>query len=159
MKFKLLFTCFFVAFLSTSSLAQITQTSFHDNGLKAGIRMGANYSSWFGFSLRINTESGSGELILTPENDRIVLTGLLCFQDKIGGSLKRLSYYYGLGAHMGIQSNAVPVIGADAIAGVEYDIPNIPFLVSIDIKPALDLFGDEFGFHWNQGAITIRYTL
>ena len=128
MKLKLLFTCFFVAFLSTSSLAQIAQTSFHDNGLKAGIRMGANYSSWFGFSLRINTESGSGELILTPENDRIVLTGLLCFQDKIGGSLKRLSYYYGLGAHMGIQSNAVPVIGADAIAGVEYDIPNIPFL-------------------------------
>ena len=156
MKLKLLFTCILVAFLSTSSLAQ---TSFKDNGLTAGLRMGANYSSWFGFSLRLNTESGSGELILTPENDRIVLTGLLCFQDEVGGSLKRLSYYYGLGAHVGIQSNAVPVIGADAIAGVEYDIPNLPLFVSIDMKPALDLFGSEFGFHWNQGAITLRYTI
>ena len=151
-----LIPCFLIAILSTSSQAQ---NSFNDKGLTAGFRMGGNYSSWFGFSLRLNTESGSGELILTPENDRIVLTGLLCFQDKIGGSLKRLSYYYGLGTHVGIQSNAVPVIGADAIAGVEYDIPNIPFLVSIDMKPGLDLFGDEFGFHWNQGAITIRYTI
>ena len=77
----------------------------------------------------------------------------------MGGSIDGLSYFYGLGVHAGLQSNAVPVIGADAIAGVEYDIPGFPLLVSLDIKPALDLFGSDFGFNWNQGAITLRYAL
>ena len=136
-----------------------SQSNFENNGLTPGLRMGSNYSTWFGFSLRLNTDDLSGEFILTPENHRITLTGLLAIQENIGGSIDGLSYFYGLGAHAGIQSNAVPLIGADAIAGVEYDIPGLPLLVSLDIKPALDLFGSEFGFNWNQGAITLRYAL
>ena len=141
------------------SLSAISQSDFENNGLTPGLRMGSNYSAWFGFSLRLNTDDLSGEVILTPETDRITLTGLLAIQENMEGSIDGISYFYGLGVHAGIQSNAVPLIGADAIVGVEYDMPSLPLLLSIDIKPALDLFGSDVGFNWNQGAITLRYAL
>ena len=60
---------------------------------------------------------------------------------------------------LGFESNAVPIIGADAIAGLEYAISGSPFMVSLDFKPALDLISSNIGFHWNQGALTVRYAL
>jgi hypothetical protein len=46
-------------------------------------------------------------------------------------------------------------IGIDLILGLEYQIPDIPLTVGIDIKPYIDLFGRTD--HFADGALSLRY--
>lgn len=143
--------------ISIFSIEGFSQSFLKDNGITPGLRIGSNYSTWYGVSGRMSFDSGSFEMILTPANNRLTLTGLVEVHESL--SVDGLSYFYGIGAHAGFESNAVPIIGADAIAGLEYEISGSPFMVSLDFKPALDLISSNIGLHWNQGALTVRYAL
>ena len=81
--------------------------------------------------------------------------------------VERLHWFYGAGAHIGQWNDDYPtlnergtfaVVGLDAIIGLEYDIEDIPFTLSADWKPTLNLTGFP-GFLGFGGALTIRYTL
>lgn len=148
-----------IAMITAFSTFTNAQDLFSDNGITPGLRMGSNYSTWWGFSGRMNFDPGSFEVILTPGNNRFTITGLVAVHEPFSGNIDGLSYFYGLGAHVGLESNAVPIVGADAIAGVEYSFSNVPILISVDMKPALDIISSDLGFHWDQGAITVRYAL
>lgn len=83
-----------------------------------------------------------------------------------------LSLYFGGGAHLRTWSgpgwgwgrgNSYLVgrasyigIGADLIFGAEYKIPDAPFTLSLDLKPAVDII-ESFWFH-GGGGLSVRYT-
>ena len=48
-------------------------------------------------------------------------------------------------------------IGADLIAGIEYKLPDLPFVVGLDYKPFFEVFHGYTGFY-NDAAISLRYT-
>ena len=72
--------------------------------------------------------------------------------------------YYGGGAHfINLRSyvgawagtrTSYNYFGLDGILGVEYEIPDYPLDVSIDIKPELNFSG--YGFGWGS-AFSVRY--
>lgn len=80
----------------------------------------------------------------------------------------RLYWYYGGGGHIGQWDTTFPGIdndpddnrvniGFDGIIGLEYDIKEIPFTISLDWKPSINLTGYS-GF-WGYGAaLSVRYT-
>ncbi len=83
-----------------------------------------------------------------------VLTGLIEKHQTAFGE-KQLQFYYGAGAHIGsiergrryrrfsgddrfYDRNRL-LIGADAIVGIEWSIPEIPFVLGVDLHPRLEL--------------------
>ena len=77
-----------------------------------------------------------------------------------------LNWYYGFGAHIGFwdgdhthwghEDRNYTVIGIDGILGLEYNFREIPINLSLDWKPALNIF-DNNDFWGDQGALSIRY--
>jgi hypothetical protein len=47
------------------------------------------------------------------------------------------------------------IIGADAIIGLEYFFEEIPFQISLDYKPMINLTGG--GWLYNDAALALRY--
>lgn len=78
----------------------------------------------------------------------------------------RLNWYYGVGGHLGFWDGKYyrdynnnlnyTIIGVDGILGLEYNFKDIPFNISIDWKPAINLTGSS-GFYGDGGAISLRY--
>lgn len=78
----------------------------------------------------------------------------------------RLNWYYGFGGHIGFwdgyrnhpwfDDGHYTVIGIDGILGIEYNIDAIPFNISLDYKPALNLIGYT-GFWGDEVALSIRF--
>ncbi len=80
----------------------------------------------------------------------------------------RLNWYYGFGGHIGFwdgysghpwfedSSGSYTVLGIDGILGLEYNIEAIPFNISLDWKPGLNLIGYT-GFWGDEVALSIRY--
>lgn len=48
-------------------------------------------------------------------------------------------------------------IGADLIAGLEYKLPDLPFVIGIDYKPFFEVFNGYTGFY-NDAAVSLRFT-
>jgi hypothetical protein len=97
----------------------------------------------------------------------IRLTGL--YEIHAGAfDVERLSWFYGIGAHVGHGRYGRdrwdryryegPVIGIDGIIGMEYQIREIPFSASLDLKPAIDIIGWGSG-HFGDIALSIRYVI
>lgn len=110
------------------------------------------------------------------------LTGLYEVQKSIK-DFKRVSWYYGIGAHVAFYNagyygyrpynggyydnkgkwhstsykNNYSSFGVDAILGLEYQFLEIPFTLGIDIKPYFD-FTETNNRFWDA-AISIRYVL
>jgi len=76
----------------------------------------------------------------------------------------RLNWYYGFGGHIGFLDDESPwfkegshtVIGIDGIIGIEYNIEPIPFNISLDWKPGLNLIGSTKSWV-DEVALSIRY--
>lgn len=78
----------------------------------------------------------------------------------------RLNWYYGFGGHIGFwdgyrdhpwfEDGTYTVVGIDGILGIEYNIDAIPFNISLDYKPALNLIGYT-GFWGDEVALSIRF--
>lgn len=59
------------------------------------------------------------------------------------------SYYY--------DTNTYLAVGADLIAGLEYKLPDLPFVVGVDYKPFFEVFHGYTGFY-HDAAISLRFT-
>ncbi len=79
----------------------------------------------------------------------------------------RLNWYYGVGGHVGFwddydrhpwfdDDGSHTVVGVDGIIGIEYNIEPIPFNISLDWKPGINLIGYR-GFWADEVALSIRY--
>jgi hypothetical protein len=80
------------------------------------------------------------------------------------GEYPGLNWFWGVGAHVGFWDNnpyyttvdVTPVIGIDAILGLEYTFDEIPLNLSLDILPSFNLIGHT-GWNGINGGLSIRY--
>lgn len=78
----------------------------------------------------------------------------------------RLNWYFGPGAHVGFYNgdhypdgtagDSFITIGVDGIIGIEYNFREAPINLSLDWKPAFNLFG-ETKFWGDGAALSIRF--
>ena len=96
--------------------------------------------------------------------------------------IKNLQFYYGAGAHLGAyrgryyfeevrfrrgkkydyyvnyQDDPTYVaLGADLVLGLEYKMPDLPFVVGVDYKPFFEVFNGYSGFY-SDAAVSLRFT-
>lgn len=98
--------------------------------------------------------------------------------------IKGFQFYYGAGAHLGAyrgryyfedvrfrrgkryevyhvyyaDDRVRPVLGADLVLGLEYKMPDLPFVVSLDYKPFFEVFDGVTGLY-SDAAFSLRFTL
>ena len=123
-------------------------------GLSSGIAYQLMVDEFRGYRGFISFRDGGIQLTGMIESYRPIY---LNFTDKI-------YYYTGMGAHIGFTrwqsgnwlwsdpfryyrqvtwNHVLPVIGLDAIMGIEYRIERIPLTFSLDVKPFFELFGQN----------------
>lgn len=138
-----------------------------------GVRFGA--TSGLTFKHKFNTYN-SMELILGGGGHHYGLTGL--YERNVLTGVNGLGIYFGAGGHIGggyyrtwgyydpyydrvyYRDNYYygPVIGVDAIAGIEYKIPKAPLALSLDMKPYVE-FNRWNGTYFNlDPGLGIKFT-
>lgn len=160
------------ALLLLISISGFTQGPVKAIGLRGGISSGFEYRVFSG-------DLVSYKVLLSTRKQGIQLTGMKEFHVPDAFEFNEdLSFVYGFGAHVGFESWYVdryyddiynndwyrdrktgPVAGLDALAAVEYTIPQIPLVVGIEAKPYFNLFGKNF-FQVQpfDFAFTLKYT-
>ena len=120
-----------------------------------------------GFTIKHFISSNSAiEGIVAGRWGGILITGLYEFDNEF--NTPGLNWYYGAGGHVGIWNTpkhaswwvegdvSSPIIGVDAVLGIEYTFDNFPISISLDWKPAINLIGYT-GVWADSGAFSIRY--
>ena len=148
---KTYFILFLTALISFQTVAQDYRTSL---GLRAGWPYGLTVKH---FMSRSNAVEG----ILASSWQGFVVTALL-ENEHPTKSFPNLSWFWGVGAHIGFcDSNPYvttngSVIGLDGILGLEYTFDEIPLNLSVDLLPSLNIFGST-GWGGIGSALSIRY--
>ncbi|MGV3538938.1 MAG: hypothetical protein ACO1OQ_03960 [Rufibacter sp.] len=146
MKRFLLSTLTFLLFICAPTLAQRYKTA-------AGLRIG---SEEVGVTVQQKIlEKTTLEGMLTAAPREVTATILAERHFPMLG--QRFNYYLGGGVHGGNMKDYGAIYGFDAIAGIEYKINGLPFLLSGDIKPAFHLRHEKW-FNLG-GAFSIRYVI
>ena len=150
--------------LTTLAVAQ-------DSKLDAGLRLGI-MNNFGGITARLAlSESSKIEAVVsTPGFNGLIVTAMYQLHKPLG-DVSNLSWYFGGGLHVGNWSGASSTwngtrwvsrdfaLGIDAIVGVQYNMGSlidIPLLLSLDYKPAYDIFG-YWATNWGGVALSIRY--
>ena len=141
--------------LATGAAAQDYNTGI---GFRTGTSNGLTVKHFLG-------EHSVIEGILATRWQGYNFTGLYQVYDRAFNT-PRLNWFYGFGAHVGSFRGAEHrrfdddeqhlLIGIDGIIGMEYNFTGIPFNISLDWKPAIDIIG---GFYpWgDEVALSVRY--
>ncbi len=148
----------FAALLSLSAAAQQYDKAI---GIRGGLFNGVTYKQ----AISSNTYL---EGIASFRWNGFMVTGLYEITKPIDSNAPGLDWYYGFGAHVGFYDDNEngpwdegdfdgPMIGADGILGMEYTFGEVPVNLSLDWKPAINLFGYD-GFWSDNVALSIRYT-
>ena len=129
-------------------------------GLRGGYSGGITFKHALG-------QASAFEGILSTRYYGLTVTGLYEIH-KPAFNTANLRWYYGAGGHVGfyegryyvgpdnrVYRGQVTTIGIDGILGLEYQIPEIPFLISLDVKPFFDLLAPGPSF-WDAG-LSLRY--
>ncbi|QGY45531.1 hypothetical protein GM418_18195 [Maribellus comscasis] len=112
------------------------------------------------------TDNAALEGILASRWEGFNVTGLYEIH-AVAFDTPRLNWYYGFGGHIGFwdgskndywfdDSDNYTVVGIDGILGIEYNIESIPFNISLDWKPGINLIGYQ-GFWGDEAAISVRF--
>ena len=145
--------------LATAVISNAQQSYSTGIGLRGGLASGATVKHFIGDNTAL-------EGILSTRWRGVIITGLYEIQ-KTAFDTPGLYWFYGVGGHVGFWDDYVghpwfdddagyTVIGIDGILGLEYAFNEIPFNVSIDWKPAVNLTGYS-GFWGDSGALSVRY--
>jgi hypothetical protein len=141
-------------------------------GIRGGLSSGFEYRVFSG-------DFTSYKVLLSTRKQGLQLTGMKEFHtpDAFNIDEEEFTFVYGFGAHAGFESwyrdsyyndiyhtyyrerRSGPVVGLDALAGIEYNIREIPMVVGIEVKPFFNLFGKNF-FQVQpfDFALTVKYT-
>lgn len=138
---------------------------------KTGVGLRAGWSN--GLTVKHFMKQGVAiEGILTTRWRGFLVTGLFEKHGRL--KVNELQWFVGLGGHIGFwnegwrkgsknhpwfdnDKDTYTAIGLDAIIGLEYAFKEIPFSLSLDWKPVINLSGGN-GFWGDEAAISIRYT-
>jgi hypothetical protein len=131
-----------------------------------GIGIRAGYANGLTIKHFVNSNSAL-EGIIASRWKGFQITGLYEIHNRAFNT-ERLNWYYGFGGHIGFwdgdntnkywgdPGESYTVIGIDGILGLEYNFSEIPFNLSVDWKPAFNLYGYN-GFWGDGGALSFRY--
>ncbi|MBI9034376.1 MAG: hypothetical protein JEZ03_07895 [Bacteroidales bacterium] len=140
-----------------------TVSAFSQYHTAIGLRGGSHFS---GITVRhLPGEHLAYEGILSLRyHGGAMATLLLEHQSNTTWGVDGLNWYWGYGAHAGTWDNSDSrlyngdfALGADGILGIEYIVPEIPIVVSLDYHPSINILGP--GFFHNGTAFSIRYIL
>jgi hypothetical protein len=155
---KKLFIVFALFFLiGTAVSAQDYNTGI---GVRGGLWNGLTVKHFIGNNTAI-------EGLLTSRWEGFNITGLYQIHAWRAFDVPRLNWYYGAGAHLGFwegharhpwfsNGQTYTVLGVDGILGLEYNIEQIPFNISLDWKPIFNILGHT-GFWGDEFALSVRY--
>lgn len=130
--------------LTTGAFAQKYSTA-------VGLRVGNGH---YGITAKQRIfRSLAAEGILSAGNQEVIGTLLLQKHFPILG--RGLNVYLGAGAHLGGLKDFGPVMGVDAMIGLEMKIPLLPLVASVDFKPAYHILHEDW-FDANT-AVSVRY--
>ena len=149
----------FIIFLSIVLTGSVkSQDYLNAVGIRAGLSQGITYKHFLS-----TTDAVEG--ILAVRWGGFHITGLY-EKHTTAFDVDQLYFYYGGGAHLGVwDDNTSPwfddnksstVIGIDGIIGLEYVFYEIPFNISLDWKPGLNLIGYT-GFWGDELALSLRF--
>jgi hypothetical protein len=123
---------------------------------RAAIGVRAGETSGVTFKVR-GRNSGSVELLAGLWSDWLNLTAL--YERNVSAfGVNGMNWYYGGGGHVAFSTGTYYnggrrysrgseyALGVDGVVGLEYKIPPIPFAISLDIKPLVEVYrnGDLF---------------
>lgn len=97
----------------------------------------------------------AAEGIFSAGNQEVMGTLLLQKHFPILG--RGFNVYLGAGAHLGGLKDFGPVMGVDAMVGLEMKIPLLPLIASVDFKPAYHMLHEDW-FDANT-AVSVRYII
>ena len=152
---------FMVGFATAPVLSQ------RDYETGIGLRAGVSYGLTVKHFMR---DDRAWEGILTTRWQGFLLTGLYeLHQDAFHTA--NFNFFYGPGIHFGEWSGNIPhhhqwfddennhiAIGIDGIIGLEYTFDEIPFSISLDWKPSLNL-AEHAAFLADEAGFSIRYVI
>jgi hypothetical protein len=151
-----------------------------------GLR-GGGYSSGLTVKHFVGGNGVALEALVTTEyKARGVRLTVLGEKHKAVADVKGLQFYYGAGFHAGsyegryyfsdaryyykgrkgdvylvrdyrFDEETYVAFGADLILGLEYKLPDLPFVVGVDYKPFFDVFNGYTGFY-HDAAVSLRFT-
>lgn len=148
-----------LTFFMIGSVALVNAQDYNTGiGLRAGFSNGLTVKHF------VNNRTAF-EGILSSRWRGFEVTGLVEFHARAFDT-NRLNWYAGFGAHAGFwngdyvkwgnEGEQYSVLGLDGILGLEYNFVEVPLNLSIDWKPAYNLWGYS-GFWADGGALSIRY--
>ena len=141
----------FIAFFACLVLAA-GSVSAQDYQHAAGVRLGVS-SGAFTYKQPINGNAIEAMLWVNWDSG-FALAGLYEWSMPI--ITEGFNLYYGAGVHLGVFSENF-ALGIDAILGIEYKIPSVPFALSLDYKPSLSLLPDV-GVDFVNLGLGIKFT-
>lgn len=146
-------------------------------GLAAGQSLTGNYRTGIGLrtgetsgiTIKFNAQKASSiEIIAGIWSDWLSLTGL--YEKNVPAfNIEGMRWYYGGGGHVAFQTDTFYngryydrgddfALGLDGIVGLEFKIPPIPFAVSLDIKPFLEIYNNGNVFLAIDPGLGIKFT-
>ncbi len=151
--------------LLTFSLFVMTAVAVNAHDYNTGIGVRGGFSNGLTVKHFIGSNSAL-EAFVASRWRGFNITGLYEIHAQAFG-VPRLHWYYGGGGHIGFwnggknhpwfdEGDSHSVIGIDGILGMEYNIQEIPFNISLDWKPAFNLIGYT-GFWGDEIALSIRF--
>lgn len=119
-----------------------------------GVRLGEGMT---GLDVKYNMNASNSIEGIVDFVNGINVVGLYEFNNKLSQSF---NFYYGFGANLGVwngSDNNVLTLGVDGVVGIEYIFPSIPFAISLDYKPFLNILGVT-GFHGTDFGLGLKFT-
>jgi hypothetical protein len=131
-----------------------------------GIRAGETTGVTFKFK---TGGSSSVELLAGFWSDWLNLTAL--YEKNVNAfNVNGMNWYYGAGGHVSFATGSYYndgrrytrgddfALGIDGIVGLEYKIPPIPFALSIDIKPLIEIYRNGDIYAGIDPGIGVKFT-
>ena len=152
---RILYTLVLVCFITVTAVAQDYNTGI---GIRTGTSNGLTVKHFI-------TTNRVLEAIVATRWEGYNFTGLYQVYRQ-AWNVNRLNWFYGVGGHVGSyrgeghrrydNNEQYWLLGIDGIIGMEYNFREIPFNISLDWKPAIDVSG---GFYpWgDEVAFSLRY--
>lgn len=138
---KLLYVYFFIHLAEDTNAQYITGI-----GPRLGFSKGVAVIQYF-----FPRDRGAADFIIANRFGGWGFTALYEVHSKNHGKtieVANVGFFWGAGGHVGIfkgtqykqsDKNRVFEIGLDVIAGVEWKLPHVPLLLSLDVKPFIDI--------------------
>ena len=149
-----------IPFLWLSNVGS-AQRGMLDNaiGLRFGLGSGLTFQHFY-------SDHNVIELIAMQRYGGVSITGLYEAHNQ-AFDVRGLKWYIGGGAHAavygkrsvlhdGSDQENIAAFGLDGIIGIEYFMRGLPLQISVDWKPAINLYGTRYQ-DWDCGAMSIRY--